>query len=181
MLRVHGRHELSNRRDLRGSRVDQIHMALQRRRDGIRQCADSPEIRIAMGEERVVCGKEGVGCADVHLNLHPIACRRKCSRVQAMLCKPGIDSSHTGCVRSGKLGSLCRSEQPAQARVRSKRTSVFDRCWPYVSLDGSLTLYSASTTASGVFCASAIRSESGVCGAASALKENPNGIVSCES
>ena len=59
-----------------------------------------------MCEPREVGRKEGVGLANVHIQLEPVPSWGDAGRAQAVLSEPGVDRSHTVRVWCSELSGL---------------------------------------------------------------------------
>ncbi len=94
--------------DLRRSGVNEIDMALQASGDGVGQRANGLRASIRMGKLGEVGRKEGVGLADIELDLQPVSRRRQRSGRQAVLLQPSVDSIDAVRTGSDKLLNLWR-------------------------------------------------------------------------
>ena len=90
--------------NVRSSRVNQIDVALKGGGDGVGERADGLDARARVGKGGKIGSKEGVGLANVGVDLKPVPCRRDGGSGEAVPLKPGLDGGDA--LRAGRDKSL---------------------------------------------------------------------------
>ena len=118
-------------------------MALECGWDGVGQSSDRLNTRAGVREGGEVGGKEGVGLADVEVDLEPSAGGGEGFGGQVVLFEPCLNSRDRVGTRSGELlgliDGLSKREHIATLHRRDGHTSALDKYWRKLLLEGSLT------------------------------------------
>ena len=90
--------------------MDKVDMALESCRDRISEGADSLDARARVREGGEVGVEEGVGLADVEVELEPVAGGGEVLGGEAMLLQPGVDGGDRVCARGAELVGLLQEQ-----------------------------------------------------------------------